>query len=159
MNSSVSCNNAVVCKLCLKYKGKKISHGNEGCALGASTLCRRCHHRGHLSVDCTAPQPQHERPTSLEELIPIDIRLRYDIHTHTPIDFIQSRSVSDLPDINKIIIPDTFNYKELGEFLEKHKIHVDKITKDSREDRIKAAKAWGVANGYRIVQQVTVETL
>ncbi len=105
------------------------------------------------------PHPQWERPTSLEELIPADIRLRYGINTHTPVKFQAPRSVDELPDINKLVIPETSNYKELGEFLESHNIKVDKVTKDSREDRINAAKAWGVAHGYRVVQQASVATI
>jgi hypothetical protein len=144
------------CSLCLKYKGKRINHGGEGCALGASTLCRRCHHRGHLSVDCNAPHPQWERPVTLEELIPIDIRLRLKINTHTPITYSGPRDYSELPPMNTIIVPDGF--KELSEFVETHGINVEKVTKPSRKTLLRAVKAWGVSHGYRILQTVEVPT-
>ncbi len=143
------------CSLCLKYKGKRVVHGDEGCALGASTLCRRCHHRGHLSVDCTAPHPQWDRPTTLEELIPIDIRLRYKINTHTPV-ALGPRSPSELSDINTVVVPDGF--KELSDFVELHGIDVEKVTKPGRKALLRAVKAWGVSRGYRIVQVATVPT-
>ena len=143
------------CPLCLKYKGKRIIHGHEGCALGASTLCRRCHHRGHLSADCSASHPQWERPTTLEELIPIDIRLRYKINTHTPVS-LAPRMSTELSDINTVVVPDGF--KELSEFVELHGINVEKVTKPGRKALLRAVKAWGVAHGYRIIQMAEVPT-
>jgi len=146
------------CRLCLKYRGESISHGPDGCDLGKSTLCRRCHHRGHLSVDCTASHPQWERPTTLEELIPLDIRLQYKIATHTPIQYSSSeRELSELPDINTIAVPDEFD--GLSKFVESHGIKVEKVTKPSKKALLKAIKKWGVAHGYRIIQNVEVPTL
>lgn len=145
------------CRLCLKYKGKSIVHDAGGCPLGASTLCRRCHHRGHLAVDCTAPHPQWERPLTLEELIPIDIRLRFKINTHTLIGFTGPREFSELPDINTIVVPDGF--KELSDFVESHGISVEKVTKPGRKALMKAVKKWGVAHGYRIVQSAEIPTI
>lgn len=147
------------CKLCEIYRGKLVVHDNDGCKLGKNVLCRRCHQRGHLTSSCIEKHPHYERPTTLEELIPADVRLKYGIITHTPVKFTTPRNVTELADINEIVIPETSNYKELGEFIEKYKIKVDKVTKDSREDRISAIKAWGVANGYRIVQHMTVPTI
>lgn len=148
---------SLFCPLCIKYKGKNVTHGPEGCILGTSTLCRRCHHRGHLSIDCTAPHPQWERPTTLEELIPIDIRLRFKINTQTPIAFSGARDNSELSDINTIVVPEGF--KELSEFVEKHGINVEKVTKPSRKTLLRAVKAWGVGHGYRIIQALEVQTI
>ena len=145
------------CRLCEQYKGKRISHDKDGCPLGKSTLCRRCHHRGHLAVHCTAPHPQWERPLTLEELIPVDIRLRLGIQTSTLIQFDGERAFSELPDINTIVVPDGF--KELSEFVEAHGIKVEAVTKPSRKALLKAVKKWGVANGFRIIQNVEVPTL
>jgi hypothetical protein len=145
------------CRLCLKYKGKQVNHGDAGCALGESTLCHRCHHRGHLSVDCTAPHPQWERPKTLEELIPIDIRLRYKINTSTLIHYAGERDFAELPDINTIVVPDTFG--GLSEFVESHGIEVEKVTKPGKKALLKAVKKWGVARGYRIISQMSVPTI
>ncbi len=143
------------CLTCKKFKGKDILHGDDGCPLGKSVVCRRCHHRGHLTSTCTEDWPQWERPTSLEELIPADIRKRYGIITHTPIPFSLSRGQPgtdvELGTINEVIIPD--DYSQLKEFIDAHKIKVEKITKESRSNCMKAIAAWGVSHGYRVVMK------
>ncbi len=95
---------------------------------------------------------------TLEELIPIDIRLRYKINTHTEIAYeLPERNYDELSDINTIIVPDGF--KELSEFVESHGIKVEKVTKPGRKALFKAVKQWAVTNGYRIVQNVEVPTI
>ena len=108
-------------------------------------------------MDCTASHPQWERPITLEELIPADIRLRLKINTMTPIVFNGPRDASELSEINTIIVPEGF--KELSEFVELHGINVEKVTKPSRKILLRAVKAWGVAHGYRIIQTVEVPTI
>jgi hypothetical protein len=142
------------CAICKKFKGKEIFH-DDGCPLGKSVLCRRCHHRGHFTSDCTEDWPQWERPTSLEELIPSDVRKRYGIITHTPISFPVPRGAPgtdvELSAINEVVIPD--DYSQLKEFIDTHKIKVEKITKESRFNCMKAIAAWGVSHGYRVVMK------
>jgi hypothetical protein len=88
----------------------------------------------------------------------VDIRMRYKIATHTPITYQSAeREVSELSDINSIMVPDGF--KELSEFVESHGIKVEKVTKPSRKTLLKAVKKWGVAHGYRIIQNVEVPTI
>ena len=141
------------CVLCLKYTGVPVVHSSTGCPLGHSVLCRRCHNRGHLSSMCTEKWPQWERPTSLEELIPADIKLKYGITTNTPLSFTYPRGIEgsevELSDVNEMVIPE--NYNELKEFIEKQKIKVEKVTKESKAQCLKAVKAWGVSHGYRII--------
>jgi hypothetical protein len=155
------------CTICLDYRGvDNVLHGADGCPFGKSFLCKRCHHRGHATSNCSADYSHWERPTTLEELIPADMRLRYRISTHTPIVFDTPRgaesTLGELGDMNEIVIPHTNDpdcYKKLGEFMRDHGIKVDaasKKTKESAADRIKAIKAWGVAHGYRIVQRLPV---
>jgi hypothetical protein len=154
-----------MCSVCEFYCGDSVVHGAEGCPHSKSVLCRRCHHRGHLTSDCTADYAQWERPTALEELIPADVRLRYRISSHTPLTFTAPRGAvgteSELGDINEVVIPDAGDpefYKKLGEFMKDHNIKVDatsKRTKESASDRVRAIKAWGTSRGYRIVQKVT----
>ena len=88
----------------------------------------------------------------------MDIRLRYKIATHTPITYqSDERDPTELSDINTIVVPDGF--KELSEFVESHGIKVEKVTKPGRKALMKAVKKWGVANGYRIIQNVDVPTI
>lgn len=149
---------SVNCHLCLKYTGKSIVH-TEGCALSKSVICRRCHHRGHLSVDCTAAHPAWERPVTLEELIPIDIRLRYKIATKTVINYNTERDFSELPDITTIEAPPINDYEGLGAFIKSYGIQVEKVTKDSAKARTKAIKKWAVMMGYRVVHTLVVPTI
>lgn len=144
------------CKLCLKYIGLAVIHGETGCEFASSVLCRRCHHRGHLSSMCTEAWPQWERPTTLEELIPVDLKLRFGIATHTPLAFSYERGIegseTELSDINEIEIPE--NYIALKEFIDKYNIDgVAKKTKESRAACIEAIKKWAVRRGYRIIMR------
>jgi hypothetical protein len=143
------------CTICQKFKGKSIVHGSDGCPLSHSILCRRCHHRGHLTSHCSEKWPQWERPTTLEELIPADIRKRYGIISHTSLSFPKSRgepgTETELSSINEVIIPDDYN--QLKEFIDTHNIKVEKVTKESRSNCMKAVIAWGIHHGYRIVMK------
>lgn len=135
--------------------GLTIAHPNNECPQAKSFLCRRCHCRGHLTRNCTEQWPQWERPTTYEELIPPDVKLRYKIHTHTPLIFSEKRgssgTESELHDVNEISIPEDYNL--LNEFAIKHKIKVEKVTKPSLDKCIEAIKSWGISNGFRIVIQ------
>jgi hypothetical protein len=118
-----------------------------------------------LTSDCTDNTfTSWERPTTLEELIPLSDRLRWGIHSHTPLRFDVVRSDRELGDINMVVIPNPIDpeyYKKLGEFMRDHNIKVDaasKKTKESATDRVKAIKAWGIAHGYRIVQNLVCGT-
>jgi hypothetical protein len=103
-----------------------------------------------LTRDCTATV-SCEIPTTLEELIPADIRLKYGINTHTTYNA-KYNSEDIVPDINKITIPEDASYAELGRILEMYKIKVtDKITKETTAARLEALHEWAIARGYRII--------
>jgi hypothetical protein len=108
-----------------------------------------------MTMHCSDRWSHWERPTTLEELIPVDVRMRYGIQTHTRIDFDKPRGSEgtdkELHYCSEIIIPE--NYNELKEFVDRHKINVEKVTKESRLACIKAIQEWGVSHGYRIVMQ------
>ena len=137
-------------------KGISKVHDDDGCPLSKSILCRRCHCYGHLTSNCSERWTHWERPTTLEELIPIDVRQRYNIQTHTRMHFEQPRGAdgthTELHYGAEVIIPE--NYMELKDFVERHNIKVEKVTKESRTNCIKAINEWGIAHGYRIVMQL-----
>jgi len=143
------------CRICRRVKGKTILHSNGGCMYASAILCRRCHHRGHFTSDCEESWSHWERPTSLEELIPADVKQRLNITTHTSIDFQAPRGAEgteqELHSMNEVVVPK--NYAELLEFLEKNNIKVETVTKPPRSNCIKAVKAWGVERGFRVVLQ------
>ncbi len=146
----------MTCAICVKYTGTIIRHGDEGCSLSASLLCRRCHHRGHLASQCTHGCAQWERPLTLEELIPSDIRLRYNITSSTRLEFPTNRCTPEaeheLASINTVVIPD--DYTQLSEFVKRNKIPVEKNTKAAGNALIAAIKEWGIKRGLRIVVTV-----
>lgn len=152
------------CNICKKYTGRVVEHGLSGCSLALSTSCRRCHHRGHLTSDCTGGFPQWERPSSLEELIPADVRRRFGIITHTAIAWTAPRGAegteTELGAINEVNIP--YTYTAYSEFIKRHKIKVEgKVTKGSLTECVKSVKNWCVTHGYRLVQadDIRQETL
>jgi len=142
------------CGICLRVKGKPVFH-TSGCLYSSSILCRRCHHRGHFTADCTESWPHWERPTSLEELIPADVKQRYNITTCTEIQYAAPRgddgTEQELHSMNEILVPK--NYPELLDFLAKNNIKAEGVTKPPRANCIKAVKAWGVERGFRVVLQ------
>lgn len=143
----------MVCPNCSVLTGRQITHPNDECPQAASFLCRRCHCRGHLTRNCTEMWPQWERPTTYEELIPPDIKMRYGIRTHTLLTFEEKRGApgteQELHDSNEIVIPE--DYIQLNEFAIKNKIKVEKVTKPSLDKCIEAIKSWGISHGFRIV--------
>ncbi len=74
--------NSMSCASCLSLTGAIIFH-DDTCPVLPSLYCRRCSAYGHLAADCCQPWG-YERPTSLEELIPHDIRQRWGVQTSTP---------------------------------------------------------------------------
>jgi hypothetical protein len=148
------------CATCKKYTGRIVCHDENGCPLKVSLLCRRCHHRGHLASQCTHGISNWERPTTLEELIPSDVRLRYGINTHTRVEFAAERGApgteSEHPLIRTEIIPD--DYTQKNDFVKRHKIPVEKTSNENgksyKPTEIACEKAiceWAVRNGIRII--------
>lgn len=105
-----------------------------------------------MASECTELWPQYERPTTYEELIPAYLRARYNITTHTTLPFRTPRSLpetsEELADIAMIEVPE--EYTLMKEFIDHHRIKVEKITKESITKCREAVMAWGVTHGYRI---------
>jgi hypothetical protein len=103
---------------------------------------------------CTEEWPQWERPLTLEELIPPDVRIRYNIQSQTEITFPTKRgdpgTEREMDRINEICIP--ANYNDLIQFTKNHDIDVETVTKPPKENLVAAIKHWGVLRGYRIME-------
>jgi hypothetical protein len=109
---------------------------------------------------CTESWAHWERPSTLEELIPADLRLRYGITTATPTSFATPRGESSLDELsakNTLVVPEDYN--ELLKFVELHKIKVDKVTKPKSDECFKAIKAWAVSRGCRVVTRNDILTV
>jgi len=142
----------MACKICKLYLGVTRTHPTGECPQGGSVLCTCCRERGHATADCPDTWAHWERPKTLEELIPPDIRRRYNITSHTPIVYDTPRSLpereDELGEINTLEILD--DYAVLNKFVETHDIKVEKVTKPSREKFLEAILAWAAAHGKRI---------
>ena len=142
------------CAICLRIKHIKVQH-ESACDFANSILCRRCHMKGHFTADCSEAWSHWENPTTYEELIPGYIKQRYNITTHTPIEYSLPRGAEgteqQLHPINEVVIPK--DYAKLLDFVSEKGIKVEKVTRPSQSNCIKAVKAWGIERGYRIVLQ------
>ena len=153
------------CNTCLKYRGETIVHGASGCPCPAKNIrCRRCHCRGHFTSECDENYAHWERPTTLEELIAPDVRIRLGIRTHTLLEFSTPRNAKAFheltDDSNIVTLPEISHsdfYKKMGEFMRMHDIKVTSAdTKESKADRLKAIHNWCISNGKRLMHIVDV---
>jgi hypothetical protein len=106
------------CKNCLRFYEKEVIHEkDEKCPIACSgIICSRCNMKGHIVSDCTEKWAHYTRPVYLEDLIPIHLRKRFDIHTSTPIEYCERKELSEeINDINTIIVE--LNDKSIREML------------------------------------------
>ena len=109
-----------------------------------------------MTRHCTEEFPEWERPTTLEELIPPDVKLRYGITSQTVMTFALDRGVNgterEMDRINEVVMPTEYN--DLIKFTKKHNMNVETVTKPPKENLVAAIKNWGVQHGYRIVESL-----
>lgn len=117
--------------------------------------CNRCFQNGHISEQCN--EGIVEYPGCIEELIPLNVRQRWNISTTTPLQPIHPHSESSISYVNTISIPE--DYSELKEFIREHKIKVEKVTKESISNCRKAIIDWAKQRGYRVEQQYVVQEI
>jgi hypothetical protein len=137
------------CPTCLTFLGCSKEH-SDACPIQASLFCRRCHLKGHTATQCVEPHAFWERPTSLEELIPQDVRARWRITSHTSLSFTEprgaSKTESELP--YEYVIHN--EKKSLTKFMETEKISPVRREDGKKEDKIKTIRDWAMQKGYRI---------
>ena len=135
------------CKVCLAYTGIERSHGQGGlCPIAPVLKCRRCHVHGHTAAQCDRPWSHWERPTSLEELIPPDIRARYKINTSTPLNFKEERGEGDTTNEFRILIEVPRADKAMREFMCNNDIKTTHQTKEN----LSRIREWALQRGMRI---------
>ena len=121
--------------------------------------CRRCLQTGHMTQMCKEDWSHWERPTTMEDLIPLHIRNRYKITSATPLTFKHPRgplTTNELHTINDIIIPD--DHDKIAELAKSLNITPAKLTTTQRpggrystEEYVIAIEKWGRDTGRRIV--------
>jgi hypothetical protein len=147
------------CTACLKL-GLRRTHTDE-CPVRASFFCNSCHNYGHLPSECSDTPVTWYRPRTLEELIPADLRERYDIDTETPIVRWRRPTLDDaereIPENNTVEI----RYREsrkgesvgkegkdrrIRDFMIANKIK----TEHAMSDNIQRLREWAVSQGKKI---------
>lgn len=149
----------MTCPNCKAYKGLTLQHSIDECPIKNDITCRRCLVTGHMTDLCEEDWSHWERPTTMEELIPLHIRNRYRITSATPLTFKNSRGPStnyELHDMNEIVIPD--DHDKIADLAKSLNITPAKLTATQRpggrystDEYTTAIEKWGKETGRRIV--------
>lgn len=143
------------CATCKKWLGQTRSHADGICPVQASFWCSQCGCHGHRPAECDAVK-HVDRPCYLEDLIPSDVRERWDIDTQTPIAWLRpslddcEREIADLNTI-EIRYPDGKQDSRIRETM--RRLGVPTVHK--MEGNLQKLRAWAVQNGkkVRLVQE------
>jgi hypothetical protein len=145
------------CQNCKAIRGQNVQH--DDCPIKDMITCRRCLQTGHMTQMCKEDWSHWERPTTMEDLIPLHIRNRYKITSATPLTFKHPRgplSTHELHSINDIIIPD--DHDKIAELAKSLNITPAKLTTTQRpggrystEEYVTAIEKWGRDTGRHIV--------
>lgn len=138
------------CSTCLSFLGCSKEHSDNICPIQTSLFCRRCHLKGHTATKCEESHAFWERPTSLEELIPQDVRTRWRITSHTSIPFVEPRGTSRTETELQYEYVIHNDKKNLAKFMEQEKIPTMRREDGKKEDRVKTIRDWAMQRGYRI---------
>lgn len=136
------------CATCKAWLGLTRTHGSD-CPVRASAWCSQCGCYGHRPSECDT-QLMWTRPASLEELIPRDVRERWDITTNTPIAWISATledAEREIAENNTIEIRyvDKLDSR-LREFMKANKVR----TVHKMEGNLQILREWAVSNGKKI---------
>lgn len=139
------------CKTCKDWLGVVVTdHDDLSCVLRASAYCVKCCNYGHIPTECDV-QIQWDRPETLEELIPADLRLRWGIITKTMIKHVSLKNPISLDTAEAEIIDGntiemSLNDKKIRDFMRINKIQ----TTHKRNDNINRIRSWAVQKGMKI---------
>ena len=133
------------CKVCLAYTGLSRVHVGL-CPIAPVLKCRRCNVHGHTAAQCDRAWPHWERPTSLEELIPPDVRARFNINSCTPIAYAEDRGDGNTAKEFRIEIKVPRNDKAMREFM----AHNDIRTTHQTKENLTRIREWALQRGIRI---------
>jgi hypothetical protein len=135
----------MTCDICYSYTGFQNVHSATTCPLTSSLFCRRCHTYGHSVSSCKEGLSHWERPTSYEELIPYNVRRRWDIHTSTPLVFDTPRNEDTASELaHEIVI--SLNDKKMRVFMADRGI---KTTHQTTQNLVRI-REWAVQRGFKI---------
>jgi hypothetical protein len=137
------------CNTCKSWLGIDRIHDGD-CPVRASAWCSQCGCYGHRANDCEQ-NIMWRRPRSLEELIPNDVRQRWDIDTETLIVWTKpdlqdaEREISDVNTI-EIRYRDGKMDNKIREYMKANRI----ITVHKMDGNLQKLRAWAVSQGKKI---------
>ncbi len=135
------------CQTCQSWLGLTTTHEGE-CPVRASAWCTQCGCYGHRSIDCST-DITWTRPATLEELIPEDIRMRWNITTSTRINWPTTLTLDDkereISDANSIRIQ--YDDRKIRDFMKANKIH----TTHKKQCNLRELREWAVRQGKKII--------
>ncbi len=112
----------------------------------ASVWCSQCGCYGHRPMDCDN-EIMWTRPRTLEELIPEDVRNRWDIDTETPIQWLTPSLADGEREIaNSNTIEIRLRDGKIREFMKANKI----LTVHKMEGNLQKLRQWAVSQGKKI---------
>jgi hypothetical protein len=143
------------CALCWQKLRVQMIHDDKPCVTRESLWCSQCSCFGHEASECD--EASHvERPRTLEELIPFDVRERWGITTSTPIVYhtpvrrpqTLEEKEREIAESNTVVIyyPKAQLDRCLREYMKKNKID----TTHSKEGNIKVLRQWLTDNGKKL---------
>ena len=141
------------CLTCKKLLNVEITHSNESpCPVLASIWCSQCCLHGHTKSDCTLVL-HVRRPETLEELIPEDVRARWNICTATRIVWPQSQTLEEkereISDVNTLEIRYTEGKQDRCIRDTMRTLKIDTVHKMA--DNLNIIRKWAVKNGKKVV--------
>ena len=143
---------ATACSTCYSLLGAVCVHPEPlKCPVRASFWCTQCACYGHTPKECDERiTGSIGRPSTLEELIPEDVRNRWNITTETKIQFIPARSLSldekerEISHTNTIELQ--FKDAIIRSYMKTNKIP----TEHSMKNNIILLREWAVENGMKV---------
>jgi hypothetical protein len=137
------------CETCRSWLGLTRRHDGI-CPVRASAWCSQCGCYGHRQIDCETPI-SWVRPRTLEDLIPADVRERWDIDTETAIVWL----IPGLEDAEREIAENNtieIRYREgrmdnkIREYMKANRI----VTVHKMDGNVQKLRTWAVSQGKKI---------
>lgn len=138
------------CITCKATLGMMRTHDDGVCPVRASLWCSQCGCHGHRPAECE--EIVHvTRPRTLEELIPADLRERYEISTDTPIVWhwpTLEQAEAEIADTNTIEVRyrDGKRDAKIREVMRHYKVP----TVHKMDGNIQKLRSWAVSQGKKV---------
>lgn len=142
------------CGVCRSLLGQNRIHSDGICPTRELLWCAHCGEAGHLPHECSSQSFGHVyRPKTLEELIPADVRERWDIQTTTPILWPKQldilRAECEIADVNSITVcfRDGQRDNKIREMMKSLGI----ATVHKMDANVEKLRTWCIQHGRRLI--------